>query len=102
MGDKYLKIAYTHFKDEGSKRKDSQKIFLLGKVYKKVIQGSYKKLHKILNEKLKEQDVEEKNLPLYTFLNFTINYKLEQKDADKALYNKLSKFNHAKIFVMKS
>ncbi|WP_405607427.1 thioredoxin family protein [Polaribacter sp. Asnod1-A03] len=101
LGSVYLKKAKNLFENEGRKKKESQKIGLLGNVYKKLIQGKYEKSLKMLN-KFKGGAIEEKNKPLYDFLNFAIYNKLENKEQAKLWYEKLKKHKDAKLFLMKS
>jgi thiol-disulfide isomerase/thioredoxin len=102
LGSKYLKKSEQLFKKEGDKKKESQQIDLLGDVYKKMIQGNYEKSLKNLKGKFKEEDILEKNKPLFDFLNFTLYNKLEDKEQAKLWYQKLKKHKKAKLFLMKS
>lgn len=101
LGSKYLKNAEDLYKNEGDKKKEAQKIELLGDVYKKLIQGNYEKSLKALS-KYKEGIIEEKNKPLFDFLNFTIYNKIDDKEQAKLWYQKLKQHKDAKLFLMKS
>jgi hypothetical protein len=102
LGSKYLKNTQQFFKKEGDKKKDAQKIDLLENVYRKMLQGNYEKSLKILKTKFTEGSIEEKNKPLFDFLNFTLYNKIEDKEQAKIWYQKLKKHKDAKMFLLKS
>lgn len=102
MGDKYLKKAKKLYKSEGNKKKNEQKIELLGDIYRDLIKGKYKNVLEDLDKDFKQENIKDNNMMLYSFIKFTAYNKLNDRENAKIWYNKLKKLNVDKALMLKS
>jgi thiol-disulfide isomerase/thioredoxin len=102
LANVYLKKSKDLYKKEGTKNKESQRIDLLSEVYRNTIFNNTDKALKKIKNEFKEEEIEEKNIGLYNFLNFTLYNKTGDKDNAKLWYEKLKTNKDAKLFLMKS
>ena len=102
LANTYLKKSKDLFKKEGNKNKESQRIQLLSEVYKNALYNNNSKALKKIKSEFKESEIEEKNIGLYNFLNFTLYNKTGDKESAKLWYEKLKRDKEAKLFLMKS
>ena len=102
LANRYLKLTYKHYKKEGTKKKNAQRIELYDDVYKYLIRGDFKKTIKKLNSSFKEDKIASENKAFYDFLYFTAYNKLNDKDNARVWYNKLKTNKDYKELLIKS
>ena len=102
LANRYLKLTNKHYKKEGNKKKNSQRIALYEDAYKYLIRGDFKKTIKKLSSNFKEDKIASENKGLYNFLYFTAYNKLNDKDNARIWYNKLKTSKNYKSLLIKS
>lgn len=102
LADLYLKKTKKLSEKRIYEEKYSQKVHLLGGVYKNLIKGKYDKALKSLDENFSESSISIANKPLFEFLYFTTYNKLEDKENAKLWFSKLKEEKDFKIYLLKS
>ncbi len=101
LSNNYIYKAKKLYKKEGNKHKREQQIALLT-IYKSLVKEKFKKVITALESNFKEDEIKEKNKPLYHFLYFTAYMKLKNKKSAKTWYQKLIKNKDTKMWLLKS
>lgn len=102
LANKYLKKAKKLSDKKTYKTKYSQRVNLLGSVYRDLIRGKYEKVIKTLNKEFQEDKILDENKGLYNFLYFASYNKLKDKVNAKVWYEKLKTDKDSKVFLAKS